>query len=403
MRAYHLDGLRGWASLVVVINHIYPNFLYGQVRMESITELLSHPAAQIQYLKQIATAAGSAAYLLVSDGALAVKVFFVLSGYVLSVGFLRKRDRSLIADQALRRYLRLTIPIAGCAVLAHCLMKFGLMYNRPFGAMIGSDWIAQFYDFPTSLMRVARFSLLDVYCCHDLHNTYNLALWTMGTELYGSFLVFAVLLIPNRVRLVAYPVVAIATAWIDPNLLAFVFGVAFAEFEPTLPQSIKASAALTMAGAIFVAPLLITKLGRQLASFAEIGVAGAVVVLVELSPPVQRFMRNPVSRFFGLISFPLYLTHPIVLCSVASLFGIAVVPLTGSAGLPLTSIFAISASLATAVLFLPCERIAIRVSQLFSEAVRTSIWTTYLRRFETRKAGGTDRERSVPVGKGSSR
>ena len=57
------------------------------------------------------------------DGTLAVYVFFVVSGFSLSTGWVAKRDPRLIARMALSRYLRLALPIFANSVIAAILIK----------------------------------------------------------------------------------------------------------------------------------------------------------------------------------------------------------------------------------------------------------------------------------------
>jgi hypothetical protein len=60
-RVVFLDGVRGWASLMVVLSHLLPCFL-----------AITTPAYRHWYLT------------FVSDGNFAVYIFFVLSGFALS-------------------------------------------------------------------------------------------------------------------------------------------------------------------------------------------------------------------------------------------------------------------------------------------------------------------------------
>ena len=50
-------------------------------------------------------------FAFISDGNLAVFIFFVLSGFALSVGYIETEKTSVLTSLALRRYSRLAIPI----------------------------------------------------------------------------------------------------------------------------------------------------------------------------------------------------------------------------------------------------------------------------------------------------
>ena len=154
MRKDYLDGLRGWAALVVLIGHI------GNV-------LLSNQRPPVLPF--------------FADGQLAVYIFFVLSAYVLSVGYLEKKDPNIPLALAIRRYPRLTIPIITSCTIAFFLVEIGAMVNIPAGALAKSPWLESFYNFPVSVESLLKFSLLDVYVDANAAS-YNAVLWTMRYE-----------------------------------------------------------------------------------------------------------------------------------------------------------------------------------------------------------------------------
>src|SRR5262245_59292762 len=105
-RVEFLDGMRGWASLMVVFAHLLPCFL-----------AITTPMYRQPYLTFI------------SDGTLAVYIFFVLSGFALSIRFLQTGSSRIPVELALRRYPRLTLPIFASCAIAFVLMKLHLFYN----------------------------------------------------------------------------------------------------------------------------------------------------------------------------------------------------------------------------------------------------------------------------------
>ena len=89
-----LEALRGAAALVVVVHHFVLGFLpfYHGILPGTLSDL---------------ALAGSSAFVMI-NGTGAVIVFFVLSGYVLSLKGRRPDAVSAILDTALKRWLRLT-------------------------------------------------------------------------------------------------------------------------------------------------------------------------------------------------------------------------------------------------------------------------------------------------------
>ena len=92
-----LDGIRGWASLAVLLFHVLPETNRGV-----LPEL------------------NSDVVFVLFDGALAVYVFFILSGEALSTGYLRTKDTRVVRSLAARRYFRLTLPILMACLLVYC-------------------------------------------------------------------------------------------------------------------------------------------------------------------------------------------------------------------------------------------------------------------------------------------
>src|ERR1019366_7324910 len=104
-RLVFLDGVRGWASLMVVFSHLLPCFL-----------AITTPFYRHSYLTFLC------------DGTLAVYIFFVLSGFALSIRFLQTGDARIPVELALRRYPRLTLPIFASCAIAFVLMKSHLLF-----------------------------------------------------------------------------------------------------------------------------------------------------------------------------------------------------------------------------------------------------------------------------------
>ena len=92
MRKTYLDGLLGWAALIVLFGHLGPVFLIAKYKMYVMSFFM--------------------------DGELAVHVFFVLSGFVLSIGFFESGKRIILKELLIRRYPRLAVPVVLSCLLA---------------------------------------------------------------------------------------------------------------------------------------------------------------------------------------------------------------------------------------------------------------------------------------------
>lgn len=350
MRRDYLDGLRGWASLFVLFSHLGPVFL-------------------------LATAGLTFAPFFM-DGQLAVYIFFVLSGYVLSIGFFETGNRYLLTSLALRRYPRLTVPILASCGLAFFLVQIGAMQNIPAGLAAKSPWLEMFYNFPTSFMSMLKYSTVDVYFEATLES-YNAVLWTMQYELLGSFLVLGGLYLLDgaRLRIAGYLVALTLAFHFQSPLGAFVFGMALADLsssmlirrvKPYKGYSILATALL--ATALYIAMF---RLGFTTTPFGLSAIAACIIGLIGMIPFMRQALSSPLSLWLGRISFPLYLTHLLVICSVSSWAYLGMTkrgytPVTASV---ITALLTVAVALGAAMLFAPVESFAIRLSRNLSNAI----------------------------------
>ena len=94
-----LDGLRGWAAVTVMLFHYY-----------------------VEALPYSGSAASALARLLSFDGVAAVHAFFVISGFSLSAGYVKRRDGAILARLAISRYPRQAI-----LIFAACTIVFAMM------------------------------------------------------------------------------------------------------------------------------------------------------------------------------------------------------------------------------------------------------------------------------------
>lgn len=352
-RLNFLDGLRGWAALSVVIYH---------TSWETFG--IAAPWIRIRALS------------LVNDGTLAVYIFFVLSGVVLSQPLLRAGSGERVAKMALSRYPRLAIPVAAASAIALVMMMAGLLFNRAAAVIVErQDWMGQFFlQVPTAYSFI-RFATFDVFFNYKLSGSYGPFLWTMPIELAGSFLLFAAFGIFGRnarSRYLAYTAGACVAWRLDLYIVTFVLGAAISEFMSRSVQSRHARAKDAAGLCLFCIACLGSALFRDHYSVHRCAILATVLVLaVVLSPRLQWLLELRLSRWLGHISFPLYLVHAFVLFGPSSW---AIVHLQ-AIGTPQTSIMAavipgtIALSLAAAWLFSPVERLAISASHRFANFV----------------------------------
>ena len=147
-----LDSLRGLAALIVVFTHLLS---------------LGPPLALPDWL-------GWTPLRAVQTGRAPVVFFFVLSGYVLALSLLRD-DRTGLAQFALRRTVRLMVPVAGAVLLSAALCTLAWRGPVP-GA--GPD-LGHLWSEPLGAAMVLRQALL---LGGDGSYTLDIPLWTLVHE-----------------------------------------------------------------------------------------------------------------------------------------------------------------------------------------------------------------------------
>lgn len=307
-RLHFLDGLRGWAALAVLLQHLIQNWLLPLVGSASLINFSWY------------TPIG-----LTMDGTYAVYVFFVLSGLVLSYPTLiSSRRYKTLSGMALTRYTRLTIPILAATLLAQAFWSAGMMHNQVVGALHHSTWLTSFYNFTPRPGEMWRFGFYGVYFDYDGDRTWNGAMWTMAGEFHGSFLVFLLLVLPTK--WLRIPAALYALYLYPTQLYAGMFiGYLLAEATVWLGWLETASRRRSLSGlaCIAVAVAIGTEYhvwGAQLGRDANLLMLQSSVSLlvlgVLLNPIARALLETRASQFMAGISFPLYLVQMPVICGV---------------------------------------------------------------------------------------
>ena len=147
-RLQALEGLRGVAASIVVLFHglsmFYPSLVYGTTLGMSA---LHHSRLEDFFYGNPLS--------VFTSGAFAVAIFFVLSGFVLSVGFFNGKGNESVMRIAGKRYLRLMLPAFSSIVLTFLVVGFGLSWlKNDTAAITGSLWLAHLWPQTVSIVQV---------------------------------------------------------------------------------------------------------------------------------------------------------------------------------------------------------------------------------------------------------
>jgi peptidoglycan/LPS O-acetylase OafA/YrhL len=309
------EAIRGLASLAVLVSHTLLGFWPGLYFRQGLG-WHEFPA----WMQLLARFPGRFLW----DGQMAVALFFVLSGFVLSLTYLREGSTSVLGSAAVRRYPRLMLPVAASVLLAFILLITGATCNQAAVRwmnevqglqLTGKEapgwsniWLTCFYNFSPDYREALREGGWGAFISPAL---YNPVLWTMPIELKGSFLVYGFLALFGglRNRWLLYAILGgLLVLGKEFFFLEFLLGMALCEVwvynQKVWRKALPLAPALVVAGVgLFAVPW------KPLTAFL-------VVAATAASPGLQQWLSGRWLAFLGRISFGLYLVHMPVLCSL---------------------------------------------------------------------------------------
>lgn len=351
-KAGELEAIRGIAACAVICYHF--SLAFGEpARLRGLWAFL---------------------YNMVFSGPPAVVIFFVLSGVVLPLSFFRSGgDANVVAVGATNRFLRLAFLIFLTTMGAYSIFALGLNYAKAAAEISGSSWLMQVGypnptehfqpDFATALHQSIFGTLL------ENRSDFNVSLWTMHHELYGSFVSFGLALLffraPMRVVWIIALLAVVAlqfTAW---RLIPFVVGTALSAFlfrNPGLTLRPVFSISIIVVGAILYRyhvknadhwPTAYWPWGSEdQKAWLIHTVAGSCLILgVVTNESVRRAMNARWLVAIGRHSFAMYAAHMLLVSSLASFVFIHATPMGKVPALVITTIiFAVALATVSYVL-----------------------------------------------------
>ena len=320
-----LEALRGLAAFIVVAWHFLWAFDPARI---GIVDGFDKSAGML----------GSVSFASI-DGPAAVTLFFVLSGFVLPLGFFRSGRTEIVVRAAAKRWLRLVGLVLLAVLVSYLLFRFGLYRHREAAQLSQSAWLGTFggthppQGFTPSLSGAVLEGSLFAFLREP--DMYNPMLWTMHHEFLGSFVTFFLAILIWRARVAAavwfLAAAAVIVHFTDPWLFAFVIGTGLAWFMSRFDVHLSPVVALAcIAAGVFLFGYLEPR--GAYAGFAvlqdpspvrfdriAIHTASGLLIILGLlgSSRLGGSLDSPPFRLLGRLSFPVYLFHFPLLCSVA--------------------------------------------------------------------------------------
>ena len=305
-RMLHLECARGIASIIVILHHFSLAFF------PVIKEAVWSGGARF-----------TPVYVLL-NGSGAVVYFFMLSGFVLTLGFYRRFSAAKFLAAVLKRLPRLVVPAGASILLGYLILKFAPDPHIEASIFSGSNWLKNFGaanipgEFEPSLADAFRQSI-----CVFLHSGdfyYNSNLWTMYDEFYGSLLVFGLVavshLIPKcdaRMVVVFHIAAALSSVMMHKNFLAFVVG-SFLAFVVARRRT-EISISTKVCWILLLSSIVAFSVGKWIADIA--GSTSLMLALLGNRRLADR-LSGKVGKILGDFSFPLYLVHTLIIVSLSS-------------------------------------------------------------------------------------
>lgn len=323
MKNTSADGLRGLAALSVTITHFVAAFL-PSLLFYNYGALFPRPVEP----GPLTDALGSPVFTLFYNGHFPVLIFFVLSGYVLTLPWFERTDAAPVLQRRLwSRYLRLNLPIMAAIALAWLAYSTGLMHTGQAAHLSGStNWLASFY--PSGLTGFAALKEA-LFGSIVLGNASFLPpLWTLKIEFIGSIYILLFFLAkPARHLLLPMALACLLLHAIHAEQSIYYIAL----FAGAVLHRVR----LTRSGqfAIFAVGLYFGAYQHFRAMYGFLpdpriwdvksfynAIGAACVCAAVLSGWGQGLLNRPLVQFLGRISFSIYLLHFLVLCSLSAAF-----------------------------------------------------------------------------------
>lgn len=322
----YLDGLKGLGCVIVFLTHFVYAFYYGMYHFQP--ESCHLPG-------NLDIAVGKSPLNLFFNGNTAVRLFLVISGYLLCRNFFLTGDKSRLVQSAWKRYLRLMPAVLAVNAVIFVCMKLGLYYNTPAAAAAGSEkWFAGFNAFAPSLSGMLKESLYGCFLFGS--NDYNGVLWTIQILFLGAYVDYALAAFVSRFRFRWLLYGLLAAALLRTDFLSICLGYVLCDLMHTdwswrkrLCGCQPLNWFLLAAGLYFMSypsagfgyeGTIWGLLPLVLVNYYHIfGVLCFVTAVLNLEP-LQRFFSMRGFLYLGRISYSLYLIHFLVTATFGAWF-----------------------------------------------------------------------------------
>jgi len=313
-RYEELDSLRGVAAMIVVFSHVglFWNMPFAPWHVRFDQSPLG----------------------ILMDGSDAVLLFFVMSGFVLFLPYLRTGERDTYPRFLVKRVCRIYLPYLAALAVS---IAADLLFYRPLEGMF-PRWYGWRRPFPVAAVWAHL-----LFIGHSGLADFNPAFWSLVHEMRISIAFPLVALLALRLRLTWGFGVCMGlcfggfmledlTHMTDFSTLGysglFVLGALIARYLPQIRTYVETKSALVktlilIVGFAFLKSThLLSPRNYQFWAIVPLhGTAMAIFMILALTTVYfRRFLHTAPLRWLGKVSYSLYLIHGVILYSLVSLF-----------------------------------------------------------------------------------
>lgn len=306
----YIDGLKGYASIGVVIYHYILAFAsFGFVGWNSGVELVDRKAVYFEYFPY--SLLSNTSFLYISIAAIAL---------LPTLNFYRKGNADWIKKEAVVRYFRFLPSIFVCVIITYAFYAFGLFYNVEASNVSGFKWSDIFYTGDMSFLSALKSIFYSVLFEGDA--TFNTVFWVMQVIFIGSYFSYFSIAFFGKLkrRYIVYIALFLLSMYM-PKYSLFLAGIIAGDILSHVDRAkISKYWALFLILGFFFAnyPRVILPCEAILNDVFYSLSAFFFILLAAGSNIINKFLRLGFFRYFGRNSFSLILSHSLVLFSISS-------------------------------------------------------------------------------------
>jgi peptidoglycan/LPS O-acetylase OafA/YrhL len=280
-----------------------------------------------------------APYFALFNGTGAIIFFFTLSGFVLCWSYFNHEHPQKLILAFLKRFPRLAGIVTVTTLASYALFKLRLYYFHDAAQLSSSPWLATFAlsgwtpEFEPSFFKALIQGLTTFFTGNV---SYNSNLWTMQPEFFGSMIVymlagFVSMILNYRHLPYAFALLSISALGFNQHIFPFVVGIFLsiylAKHKPQIPLPISL---LLIAAGLYLLGYMIPEKAYAWAShlggimkiysqttFHTLG-SSCIIFAIMANRRLFQSLNGGVFKLLGKLSFPLYLVHTLVICSLSS-------------------------------------------------------------------------------------